>query len=89
MREFLCQSQFHIIITQLDDDDDDDDLYMISLIDRYAARPDILEHLCLAEFAANYDVKDGEKENDDDIIPNQLDVEKGDNQSNTIILKKG
>ena len=41
-------------ITQLDNDDDD--LYMTSLIDRYAARPDILEHLCLAEFAANYDV---------------------------------
>ena len=33
-------------ITQLDDDEDD--LYMTSVIDRYAARPDILEHLCLA-----------------------------------------
>ena len=41
-------------ITQLEDDNDD--LHMTSLIDRYAARPDILEHLCLAEFAANYDV---------------------------------
>ena len=61
---------------------------MTSLIDRYAGRPDIPEHLCLAEFAANYDVKYGEKENDDDIIPDQLDIEKGDKQSNAIILKK-
>ena len=70
-------------------DDDDDDLFMTTLIDRYAARPDNLENLCLAQFAANYDVKYGEKENDDDIIPDQLDTENGDKQSKTIILKKG
>ena len=33
-------------------EDDDEDLYQISLIDRYAARPDSLENMCLAEFAA-------------------------------------
>ena len=43
-------------------DDDDDDLFMTGLIDRYAARPDNLENLCLAKFAANYDVIYGAKE---------------------------
>ena len=37
----------------LDDmDDDSEDIYMTSLIDRYAARPDSLNHMCLAEFAS-------------------------------------
>ena len=35
-------------------DDDSEDIYQISLIDRYAARPDQLNNMCLAEFAANY-----------------------------------
>ena len=59
------------------------------MIDRYAARPVNLENLCLGQIVANYDTIYGAKENDDDIIPNQLDTENGDKQSNTIILKKG
>ena len=35
-------------------DDDDENIYQTSLIDRYAARPPVLEDLCLAKFAANY-----------------------------------
>ena len=35
-------------------DKESEDIYQTSLIDRYAARPDSLENLCLAEFAANY-----------------------------------
>ena len=42
-------------------------------IGRYAARPDILEHICLAQFAANYDVKYGEKAYDD-IMLNHLHI---------------
>ena len=41
-------SQLHNI------DDDSEDIYQTSLIDRYAERPDSLDDLCLAEFAANY-----------------------------------
>ena len=36
--------------------DDDEDVFATSLIDRYAARPHILENMCLAEFAVSYDV---------------------------------
>ena len=44
----------------LDDmDDDSEDIYMTSLIDRYAARPDSLDDMCLAEFAANYTTRSG------------------------------
>ena len=35
-------------------DKESEDIYQTSRIDRYAARPDSLENLCLAEFAANY-----------------------------------
>ena len=35
-------------------DKESEDIYQTSLIYRYAARPDSLENLCLAEFAANY-----------------------------------
>ena len=37
-----------------DMDDTSEDIFQINLIDRYAARPDELSNLCLAEFAANY-----------------------------------
>ena len=40
-------------------DNDSDDIYMTSLIDRYSARPDTLENMCLAEFAANYTTRSG------------------------------
>ncbi len=40
-------------------DDDSEDIYQTSLIDRYAARPDSLNNICLAEFAANYTTRSG------------------------------
>ena len=37
-----------------DKDEDDDDIRCKNMIDRYVARPDILEHLCLADFMSIY-----------------------------------
>ena len=54
-------------------EDDDEDLYQTSLIDRYAARPDNLENMTLAEFAANYNVSYGGcREETNDHTPNPL-----------------
>ena len=36
-------------------DDDDEDVFATSIIDRYAARPNIIANMCLAEFAVSYD----------------------------------
>ena len=36
--------------------DDDEDVFAASLIDRYAARPLVLQNICLATFAVTYDV---------------------------------
>ena len=63
---------------------DEDDVYMTSIHDRYAARPNILEDLCLAKFAVNYEVLtggakdrgeekniyDGNEGDDDEVIDN-------------------
>ena len=38
-------------------DDSDRDIYWKNIIDRYAARPQTLENMSLAEFAANYTYK--------------------------------
>jgi len=35
-------------------DDDDADLFLMSVHDKYSARPDSLESMCLAEFAKTY-----------------------------------
>ena len=40
------------IIKELDDDDED--LYMTGMLDKYADRPNTVENLCLADFAALY-----------------------------------
>ena len=40
-------------------DNESQDIFQTSLIDRYAARPDCLNNLCLAEFAANYTTQSG------------------------------
>ena len=40
-------------------DDESEDIYQTSLIDRYAARPDSLSNICLAEFAAHYATRSG------------------------------
>ena len=35
--------------------DEDKDVFATSIIDRYAARPDVLHNICLATFAVTYD----------------------------------
>ena len=37
-----------------DKEDDDEDVFMASVHDRYAARPDEMENVCLAQFATQY-----------------------------------
>ena len=70
-------------------ENDDEDLYLINLIDRYAARPDQLENICLAEFAANYDIKYSQTvDEENDHTPNPLQQEKV-RQTRTINLKNG
>ena len=39
-----------------DKEDDDEDVFMASVHDRYAARPDEMENMCLAQFATQYTV---------------------------------
>ena len=57
-------------------ENDEEDLYLTSLIDRYICRPDQLQNMCLAEFAANYDVKYSSQEtNDNDHTPDPLQEE--------------
>ena len=36
-------------------EEEDDNVYMTSIHDRYAARPDFLSNMCLAKFAVNYE----------------------------------
>jgi biopolymer transport protein ExbD len=47
-------------------DDDDEDIFETSLIDRYAARPDSLEKICLATFASQYSTKYEQESGDND-----------------------
>ena len=70
-------------------ENDEEDLYLKSLIDRYAARPNKLENMCLAEFVAKYDVKYSQKlEDDNDHTPNPLE-KKETEITDTISLKDG
>jgi len=48
-------------------DPDSEDIYMVGLVQRYTARPSSLEHVCLADFAVEYDVyyKSSNKKDDD------------------------
>ena len=53
--------------------DDDEDVFVTSLIDRYAARPHMLQNMCLAKFAVTFDVASnsiGEMYNCDDDVTN-------------------
>ena len=50
-------------------EDDNEDIFMKSIHDRYAARPDILNDKCLPYFAVNYDTVDSNEES------SMLDVE--------------
>ena len=60
-------------------DEESEDIYQTSLVDRYAARPDSLENMCLAEFAANYTTQSGQELEDgetSDALPPTEDQEK-------------
>ena len=46
-------------------DNDDCNIFQTSLIDRYAARPTVLDNLRLAEFAANYTSRSGQDHDED------------------------
>ena len=47
-----------------DMEDDEDNVYMTSIHDRYALRPDKLENMCLAKFAVNYEYEGKRCRND-------------------------
>ena len=52
--ECVSLPKTHAQLEQLDEDDEN--VFATSLIDRYAARPNSLQNMCLATFAVNYDV---------------------------------
>ena len=72
-------------INQIQDmDDDSEDIYQTSLIDRYAVRPNMLNQMCLAEFATNYTTCSGQElpENEtSDVLPTPEDGGSGRGQS--------
>jgi len=59
-------------------DTDDEDIFQTSLVDRYRLRPNTLECLSLADFAANYTTDYSAASNVSDCVPNILND--GDNQ---------
>ena len=61
-------------------DDDDPDIFQTNMIDRYAARPNSLENLCLAEFAANYRTNYN-ADSSGDVLPKILDDLDDNNQN--------
>ena len=81
-----------LTFTQLEKlDDNDENVYCKNIIDRYAARPEKLEDMCLTQFAANYTYK-RETGNDvtqyEDNISGESDTElpPDDNVSNNSII---
>ena len=52
--ECVSLPKTHAQLEQLDEDDEN--MFSTSLIDRYTARPNSLQNMCLATFAVNYDV---------------------------------
>ena len=67
--------------------DDDEEIFCTSLVDRYAARPDDLHNLCLAEFAASYVSAKRASPDEPDHI-SVIDQEMGQNEK-IITLKNG
>ena len=57
-------------------DDDSDDIFQKSQIDRYVNRPDCLENICLAEFAAEFTVHGQTEESLDDHIAADPEVDR-------------
>ena len=81
-------------------DDSDTDIYCKNIIDRYAARPQTLENMSLAEFAANYTYKQERHNNvmeDKDELSGESEREFGDDddddnnivQTSMITLQNG
>ena len=70
-------------------DDDDTDVFLPNIIDKYAARPSLLDKLCLAEFASQYGpcTYTPKHRNDDDGDDTTENVNKGTGQ--VITLKDG
>ena len=56
-----------------DKDGDDEDIFQKNIIIRYASRPNSLEDMCLASFAANYATRYNDGEDLDDSVPQVLD----------------
>jgi hypothetical protein len=65
-------------------DDNDEDIFCKSLLDRYASRPNELENMSLAEFAAIYTT--GGKESDHESIDDNNTIQQS--VSSTIKLKE-
>ena len=54
---------------QLSDmNDEEDNVYMTSIHDRYAARPESLQNMCLATFAVSYEPIFGAKKTHDENV---------------------
>ena len=64
-------------------DDDNEDVYCKNIIDRYAARPKKCEHMCLAEFAANYTYSLGNSEEHENEFAEEYDSDIPDDASDT------
>ena len=77
-------------------EDNDENVYCKNIIDRYAARPEKLKHICLTEFASNYTYK---RETNNDVTQHKDDISRGsdtelllydnDSQESIITLQNG
>jgi len=58
--------------------DDEEDLYQLDILDKYQLRPDSIENVCLADFAANYrygrNIDSEPEQLDEDQIEEDLDT---------------
>lgn len=71
-------------------EDDDPDVYQKGLLDRYSARPNSLDDMCLAEFAANYKPSYRHSKKNDQEETDSLDIQDDQNiAATTVKLKDG
>ena len=75
-------------------DDNDENIYCKNILDRYSSRPDTLEDICLADFAANYTYSNEKQHNNDPLDENESEIEMMQNNDSTahadrITLKNG
>ena len=67
-------------------EDDSENVFCTSPVDRYSSRPDVLEHMCMAEFAATYTTHETVQTDEDDHMPQDLlYIEEEANQSDRIL----